>query len=147
MGKKQKVITELFKKCEKNKDFVFDNSLVKQICKEYGFGNPFDITKLDNTSKFPKNLLDKDYFILHLGSGRHKFVKGIKNGFHSFEKINKDDIFDWKSSERIYYNQSKCYNLALKYFNNPEKKAIIKIAEEVYISSFASIKISYYEWV
>jgi len=101
MGTKQKVITELFKICQKKKNFIFDNVLVKQICKEYGFGNPFDVTKLDNTSKFPQILLDKDYFILHLGKGRHKFVKGINNGFHSFEKINKNNIFDWKYRKSI----------------------------------------------
>ena len=87
MGTKQKVIIELFKKCYMKKDFVFDNMLVKQICKKYGFGNPFDATKLDDTSKFPKILLDEDYFILHLGEGKHKFVKGIIIGFHSFEEI------------------------------------------------------------
>lgn len=101
MGTKQKVITELFKRCYKKKDFIFDNTLVKQVCEEYGFANPFDATKLDDTSKFPKILLDKDYFILHLGEGKHKFVKGINKGFHSFEKINKDNTFDWKYQKSI----------------------------------------------
>ncbi|HJH27063.1 MAG TPA: hypothetical protein C5S37_09925 [Methanophagales archaeon] len=101
MGTKQEVIAELFKRCQKKKDFVFDNVLVKQVCKEYGFGNPFDATKLDDTSKFPQILLDEDYFILHLGRGRHKFVKGINNGFHSFEDINEDNIFDWKYRKSI----------------------------------------------
>ena len=101
MRTKQEVITELFKICQKKKDFVFDNAIVKQVCKEYGFGNPFDVTKLDDTSKFPQILLDEDYFILHLGKGRHKFVKGINNGFHSFEDINEDNIFDWKYRKSI----------------------------------------------
>lgn len=96
MGTKQKVIAEIFKLCEKGKFFVFDNMLVKKVCKKHGFGNPFDVTKLDDTSRFPQILLDKDYFILHLGEGRHKFVKGIKKGFHVFEKIEKKKIFDWK---------------------------------------------------
>lgn len=101
MGTKQEVIAELFKRCQKKKDFVFDNVLVKQVCKEYGFGNPFDATKLDDTSKFPQILLDEDYFILHIGRGRHKFVKGISNGFHSFEEIDNDNIFDWKYRKSI----------------------------------------------
>jgi len=101
MGTKQEVITELFKRCKKKKDLVFDNVLVKQVCKEYGFGNPFDATKLDDTSKFPQILLDEDYFILHIGRGRHKFVKGINNGFHSFEEIDSDNIFDWKYRKSI----------------------------------------------
>lgn len=101
MGTKQEVIAEIFKRCQKKKDFVFDNALVKQVCKEYGFGNPFDVTKLDDTSKFPQILLAEDYFILHLGKGRHKFVKRINNGFHSFEEINNDNIFDWKYRKSI----------------------------------------------
>jgi len=60
-----------------------------------------DVTKIDDTSKFPKILLDEDYFVLHLGRGRHKFVKGINNGFHSFEDINEDNIFDWKYRKSI----------------------------------------------
>lgn len=96
MGTKQDVITELFKRCKQKNDFVFDNALVKQVCREYNFGNPFDATKLDDTSKFPQILLDEDYFILHLGGGKHKFVKGINIGFHHFEDIDEDNIFDWK---------------------------------------------------
>lgn len=101
MGTKQEVISEIFKKCKKKENFVFDNKLVKQICKKYGFGNPFDVTKLDDTSKFPQILLDEDYFILHLGKGKHKFVKGISNGFHSFEEIKEKNIIDWKYRKSI----------------------------------------------
>jgi len=101
MGTKQEVVTELFERCKKRKCFLFDNAMVKQVCKEYGFGNPFDATKFDDTSKFPQILLDEDYFILHLGMGRHKFVKGINNGFHSFEMIDSDNIFDWKYRKSI----------------------------------------------
>jgi len=101
MGTKQDVITEIFKLCRKKGDFVFNNTLVKKICKKHGFGNPFDITKLDDTSKFPQILLDDDYFILHLGEGRHKFIKGIKKGFHIFEKVDKKKIFDWRYRKSI----------------------------------------------
>lgn len=101
MGTKQELITELFKICQKKKDFVFDNTQVKKLCKKYGFGNPFDVTKLDDTSKFPRILLDEDYFILHLGKGRHKFVKGINTGFHTFEEVDENNIFDWKYRKSI----------------------------------------------
>jgi len=101
MGTKQDVITEIFKLCKKKGDFVFNNTLVKKICKKHDFGNPFDVTKLDDTSKFPQILLDDDYFILHLGEGRHKFIKGIKKGFHIFEKVDKKKIFDWKYRKSI----------------------------------------------
>lgn len=101
MGTKQDVITEIFTICKKKRSYIFDNALVKQICKKYNFGNPFDATKLDDTSKFPQILLDDDYFILHLGNGRHKFVKGIKNGFHNFEKIDENNIYNWKYRKSI----------------------------------------------
>lgn len=101
MGTKQDVITEIFKGCKKGKDFVFDNTLVKKVCKKHGFGNPFDITKIDDTSRFPQILLDEDCFILHLGEGRHKFVEGIERGFHVFEKVDGKKIFDWKYRKSI----------------------------------------------
>ena len=56
MGTKQDVITEIFRLCRDKKNFVFDNTLVKQVCKKHGFGNPFDATKLDDTSRFPREV-------------------------------------------------------------------------------------------
>ncbi len=98
MGTKQDVVEKLFKMCQEKNDCVFDNDMVKQVCgeQERGFGTPFDITKLDDTSKFPQILLDNDYFILHLGNGKHKFVKGINTGFHYFEEISDDNKLKWK---------------------------------------------------
>ncbi len=73
--------------------------MVKDYCRKHGFGNPFDVTKLDNTSKFPSILIENDYFLLHLGQGKHQFVKGIKNGFHHFEIIT--NIVDWQYRSSI----------------------------------------------
>jgi len=101
MGIKQEVVAEIFELCKKRKDFTFDNTLVKRVCKKHNFGNPFDVTKLDDTSRFPKILLSEDYFILHLGKGRHRFVKGIRNGFHHFERISKSKIYQWKYRKSI----------------------------------------------
>ncbi len=101
MGVKHDVIEDVFNICQQRKDYVFDNTLVKEVCKRCGFGNPFDATKLDNTSLFPQVLLDNDYFVLHLGKGRHKFVKGITRGFHSFEPILQERSVDWKYRKSI----------------------------------------------
>lgn len=38
---------------------------------------------------------------MHLGGGKHKFVKGINNGFHVFEEIDASKIFDWKYRKSI----------------------------------------------
>ena len=101
MGKKQEVITEIFNVCQKNGNNTFDNELVKTISKKVGFGNPFDATKLDNTQKFPEILLKNDYFIVHLGGGKHQFVKGIDKGFHKFEAIDPENTYDWKYRQSI----------------------------------------------
>ena len=99
MNKKNLVITEIFEICKEQNNFIFDNDLVKSICKKHGFGNPFDATKLDDTLKFPTILKQNDFFILHIGEGKHQFVKGIENGFNSFEKIT--SIVDWEYKKSI----------------------------------------------
>lgn len=101
MGKKQDVIAEIFEVCKRRKNFTFDNSLVKKICKHHRFGNPFDATKLDDTSEFPEVLLAEDLFIAHLGEGKHRFMKGIKKAFHAFEEVDKARIFAWKYRKSI----------------------------------------------
>jgi hypothetical protein len=101
MGKKQEIIAEIFKLCEKQGNYEFDNEVVRSLSKKAGFGNPFDATKLDSTEKFPSVLKEKDYFIIHIGGGKHKFVKGINNGFHSFEQIDENKIFEWKYRQSI----------------------------------------------
>jgi hypothetical protein len=106
-SKKDKVIEELFKICLKNKKFVFHNDLVKDVCKKIGFGNPFDVTKIDNTTKLPKILLDNDYTIIHLGSGNHMFIKGINKVFHNFEPIQKTIEWNYKKSLLNQFNSSE----------------------------------------
>lgn len=95
-NKKHRAIAEIFKVCESRKDLIFDNNLVKSVCQKHKFGNPFDATKLDSSNKLPAILKEKDYFIVHLGKGKHKFVKGINVGFHVFEEIEEANIFDWE---------------------------------------------------
>ena len=96
MGIKQDVLSDIFKNCLKNKTLIFDNELVKKFCKMRGFGNPFDVTKLDNTKVFPEIMMKNDYFIIHIGEGKHQFVKGIDFGFHKFEEIPQKNIYSWK---------------------------------------------------
>ena len=45
MSTKQKVLSEIYRICLKQNDFVFDNDLVKRISKKHKFANPFDATK------------------------------------------------------------------------------------------------------
>ncbi len=101
MSKKKEVIERIFRICQKKNDFTFDNSLVKQMANEVGLANPFDATKWDHSEKLPEILKEHDYFIIHLGGGKHKFVKGIEKGYHRFESITEENIFPWKYRKSI----------------------------------------------
>lgn len=108
-SKKTIVIEKLFEECKNNNNYEFNNKLVKDISKEVGFGNPFDVTKLDVKEKLPKSLLEKDYCIIHLGEGKHKFIKGINKVYHDLEQIKQEDIIRWnyKKSLLNQYNDSE----------------------------------------
>lgn len=106
-SKKDQVIEELFKICKRKNNFVFHNDLVKDVCKKVGFGNPFDVTKLDNKTKLPDILVKNDYAIIHIGSGKHKFINGIDKVFHDFEKIQKTIDWPYKKSLLNQYNSSE----------------------------------------
>ena len=107
MGKKDEVIEELFKICKKKSNFIFHNDLVKDVCKKVKFGNPFDVTKLDNKTKLPEILVKNDYAIIHLGSGKHQFIKGINKVFHEFEPIQKTINWTYKKSLLNLYDTSE----------------------------------------
>lgn len=95
MGKKQDVLTELYAQCQQRNDFVFTNEDVKAAAQKFEFKNPFDATKIDNSSVLPHILKDDDVFVVHLGKGKHKFVQGIKQGYHSFEAIPAERRYQW----------------------------------------------------
>lgn len=106
-SKKNQVIIEIFKICKKKNDFEFHNELVKDICKKVGFGNPFDVTKLDNKTKLPAVLIENNYALIHIGSGNHKFIKGIDKVYHEFEPIQKTIDWGYKKSLLNHYNSSE----------------------------------------
>lgn len=107
MSKKADTILEIYEICKKRKNFEFDNGLVKEISKKYGFGNPFDATKIDNIRKLPKGLIEDDIAIIHLGNGRHSFVRGINKLYHVFEPVH--NIIDWEYNRSLLneYNTSE----------------------------------------
>lgn len=106
-NKKSKVITKLYENCIKTNTLEFHNDMVKDICKEVGFGNPFDVTKIDNKAKLPQILLKNDYAIMHIGNGRHRFIKGIDKVFHDFEPIEQNIDWKYKKSLLNQYNSSE----------------------------------------
>ncbi len=70
-------------------------------------GNPFDVTKIDNKEKLPEILRKNDFAVIHLGSGKHQFIKGIGKIFHQFEKNEK--VIEWKYRKSLLneYNSSE----------------------------------------
>lgn len=107
MGKKQEVLLELFRICKKRKNLIFDNDLVESVCKDIGFKNKFDVTKLDNENLLPEEIRKHDYAVIHLGKGRHQFIKGIRNIYHQFEPIQKTIDWQYKRSLLNEYNTSE----------------------------------------
>ncbi|MCY3915718.1 MAG: hypothetical protein OXG49_06865 [Chloroflexi bacterium] len=96
MGKKQDVLEEIFYICQQRDEDVFDNYLVKEVCEDFGFGNPFDATKVDRSELYPDVMKrGQGYFIIHLGQGRHQFFPNISFGYHTLEPISDDEIIPW----------------------------------------------------
>ena len=101
MSNKQAVITELYAQCKARGNLVFDNDEVREVCERLGFGNPFDVTKIDNSVLLPEALVEDDVFIVHLGSpgsgrrAQHQFVHGISVGYHQFEAIPPERRYQW----------------------------------------------------
>ena len=107
ISKKDQVLTKLFEICQKRNNYVFDNDLVKDVSKKVGFGNPFDATKLDSKNKLPQVLLDNDFAVIHLGNGKHQFIKGIDKVYHDFEPIQETLEWAYKKSLLNEYNTSE----------------------------------------
>lgn len=106
-NKKHSVLLDLYNHCKARNDFVFHNNLVKEFCKKHKFGNPFDATKLDSSEKLPRFFIENDICLLHLGSGNHKFIKGIDKLYHTFEPIQENIKWEYKKSLLNEYNDSE----------------------------------------
>ena len=108
--RKQTVIERLYALCQERGDMTFDNDEVKVICEEVGFGNPFDVTKIDSSVQLPQILHRNDVFLVHLGGqgrgrpARHRFVPGIANGYHEFEPVPEECRYQWRYRRSILNN-------------------------------------------
>lgn len=108
---KKQVLTKLFSVCEERNNFVFDNDLVKQVISELEgekkFKNPFDVTKVDRRDLLPKLMLEKNFAVIHLGNGAHRFIEGIENVSHDFEPIQEEIEWKYRKSILNEYNTSE----------------------------------------
>lgn len=116
MNKKQLVLAELFEICRDRDDFIFDNELVKQVAAKHGFKNPFDATKLDSQLRLPDTLIANDFAVIHLGNGRHQFVKGLVNVYHTFEPI--QEVRDWPYKKSLLNEFNTSESNVLSVANN-----------------------------
>ncbi len=106
-NKKHEVLIRIYEQCKKSKNFVFNNEIIKEVSKEVGFKNQFDVTKIDSISKLPDLFIKEDVAIIHLGKGNHKFINGINKVFHQLEPIEKIIQWDYKKSILNLVNNSE----------------------------------------
>lgn len=128
-SKKRKSIDILFnklcKKTPKTKVIVFTNKELKTVTQNTKFMNQFDATKFDSSDLLPESLKQNGYFIVHLGKGKHAFVKG--EGYHKFENIT--NIKNIEISKGIIDN-----------IGNSEAGAVSFIYNEGIIQDFIGVK-------
>ena len=86
-GGKKQILTDLFNMCRERGDMSFTSRELRSAAARYNFSNPHDAVKIDNLSKLPEALRENDHCIVHLGKGRHQFIRGVTAGFHRFERI------------------------------------------------------------
>lgn len=91
---KKEVLLEIFQHYKTSDNPIFDNDLVKSISGKR-FKNHFDVTKTDNLSLLPESIREQGYCVVHLGGGRHAFIKAANDCFHDFEEIPSEEI-PWK---------------------------------------------------
>jgi hypothetical protein len=105
-NKKHLVLIDLFNHCQENHNYIFHNDLVKEFCKKHKFGNPFDVTKIDNIDKMPLEIQKQGYGVIHLGNGNHSFIKS-DGLMHFFEEIQQEFQWEYRKSILNSYNTSE----------------------------------------
>ena len=101
MGKKKDILDALLADCLASGDMVFDNKKVRELGEERDFTNQFDVTKLDNKKAVSPMMIERDYFLVHLGKGRHQFVSGIDLAFHRFEEMPQGAAKVWEYRQSV----------------------------------------------
>ena len=106
---KREAISRMYTICVDRGDMTFTNSEIRDIANELGFRNYFDATKIDNSAGLPETLVNDDIFVVHLGrrgnqAARHRFVHGIAIGYHTFEPIPEECVYEWRYRRSILNN-------------------------------------------
>ena len=85
----------MFRHCRSKGNFEFNKDLIKEEAKNIGFGNPYDVTKIDQSNILPDEIRDAGYCIVLLGHGRYKFIKELDIWYHRFEPIEENEVEPW----------------------------------------------------
>tara|TARA_Y100000766_G_C18777912_1_gene541766 strand:- start:157 stop:945 length:789 start_codon:yes stop_codon:yes gene_type:complete len=99
LSKKRNTLEEVFVRCVESENLVFDSDYAKEISIKHNFSNHHDLTHIERKELLPKAMIDKDYFVIRLGKGKYKFIKGISSYYHPFEPIN--NVKDWSYKKNI----------------------------------------------
>lgn len=117
-NKKHAVILAFFELCRQRGNWVFDNDMVENVCRQVNFKNKFDATKLDNEDLLPATLRQQDYAVIHLGRGRHQFIRGVNLVYHRFEPIASNDEALWPYRPSLLNNHNTSEANVLSVANN-----------------------------
>lgn len=115
-GKKHQVLTQLFEQCQLSGNYIIDNERIRRVAQDFGFGNHFDATKLDNITVLPTIMVENDMALVHLGGGKHQFVKGLETVYHRFEPI--AETQDWLYTKSLLNEYDTSESNVLSVANN-----------------------------
>ena len=104
--------------------YIFNNLEVKEIARDVGFGNPFDATHIDTSSKLSPRMIKENFAILHLGtpvgekSANHMFFRGIQNIYQPLPDIEDKVEFMYQPSPLDQLNTSESNILSMLHNHN-----------------------------
>lgn len=116
---KKEIIERIFDCCVSKGNFEFDNDFVKEVLRTAKSStNPYDMTKVDDISKLPDKLVSEGYSVIHLGDGRHKFLKCLDKIYHAFEPIEESEAVEWPYRPSVLNDFSISESSILSLVNN-----------------------------
>ena len=128
-SKKHQVLDRLVDKCLKRdgvglSKYIFNNLEVKEIARDVGFGNPFDATHIDTSTKLSPRMVEEDFAVLHLGtpigekSANHMFIRGIQKIYQPLPDIEDKVRFNYHPSPLDQLNTSESNILSMLHNHN-----------------------------
>ena len=116
-------------------DFLLKYNFAKKIVIDEGYEDEIFWQSNVKFENIDESAFLRDFAWVVLYSGMRERV--VRNLFSMIS----DCFFDWESAEQIVKNEDKCFNGAIKYFNNePKISAIIDSAHRIETLGFSQIK-------